>query len=72
VVQPYEPPSIDERAPIAVPLIGQSLPGTASAVFRPASVESYEPPRVEERTPVDVPLAQTGSVNPKSAVFRST
>jgi hypothetical protein len=70
VVQPYEPPSIEERAPIDVPLIGRSPAPTPSAVFRPASVKLYEPPRIEERTPVDVPLVQTAS-GPRSAVFRS-
>ncbi len=71
VIKPYEPPSIEERAPIDVPLIGQSPPGTApSAAFRPASVESYEPPSIEERTPLDAPLVQTLSPT-RSAVFRS-
>ena len=75
-VQPYEPPAIETRDPIDVPLIGAGpshLPGT-SAAFRSVPPEPYVAPRIVARDPLDVPLiANVGSVvdiGDSSAVFR--
>ena len=51
----YEPPSIEERTPIALPLVG--LSGTApSAAFRSSPRDIYESPRIEARDPIGNPL----------------
>jgi hypothetical protein len=63
----YEPPKIEARAAIDVPLVqGTSLP--PSAAFRPST--RYTPPRIVERTPVDGPLVGFNSLPDVSAVFR--
>ncbi len=67
--EPYEPPKIEARDPIDVPLIGRgSLP--PSAAFRPTT--AYEPPRIVERTAIDVPLVAfaSGPDVVSSAAFR--
>jgi hypothetical protein len=70
--QSYEPPSIEERSPIAVPLIG-AVSGTPSpsAAFHPSPSEAYEAPRIEARDPIGIPLiggpATSGTL---SAAFR--
>ncbi len=73
-VQTYEPPSIDERTPIDVPLIGglSGIVGTPSAAFRPVPPQPYVPPRIVARDRLDVPLIGTpGSAADSSAVFRT-
>lgn len=53
----YEPPSIDGRDPIALPLIGNaSLPPAQSAAFRPEMAGPYVAPRIVERAAIDGPL----------------
>jgi hypothetical protein len=60
----YEPPTIDGRDPIALPLIGSAISGTPqSAAFRP---EPYVAPRIADRTAVDAPLVAFGSGPPPS------
>jgi hypothetical protein len=72
--QPYEPPSIEERSPIALPLIGTaaaSIPPQATAVFRTSPSEPYEPPCVEARDPIGIPLiGGPASSQATSAAFR--
>ncbi|MEX1007928.1 MAG: hypothetical protein WD271_08815 [Acidimicrobiia bacterium] len=73
-IQPYEPPSIEERTPIDVPLIGVGgSPGAGpSAAFRSVAPEPYVAPRIEARDPLDVPLVgHAGSPIDGSAAFRS-
>lgn len=60
----YEPPAIEERTKIGVPLALVS--SLVSAEFRPSV--AYEPPAIEERTPIGLPLVGVGS--PSSAAFR--
>lgn len=70
---PYEPPSIEDRSAIALPLVAVvgSPVGTPSAVFRPTPDEAYEPPSVEARDLIGIPLiggpATSGTI---SAAFR--
>src|SRR5262249_27776326 len=70
----YEAPRIDERAAIALPLIGG--PGLASGVslsaaFHPqADAPGYEAPAIESRAPIDMPLIGNTSQAVLSGVFR--
>ncbi len=70
-VQPYQPPSIEARDPIDVPLIGgtSAIPPTGSAAFRSVPSEPYQAPRIEARDPIDVPLIGNTSAS-ISAAFR--
>ena len=53
----YEPPSIEDRSPIALPLVATTGGSAApSAAFRPSPSESYEPPAIEARDPIGIPL----------------
>src|SRR5438093_12314008 len=68
----YEPPRIDERAAIALPLVAgpAASPVTFSAAFRShPDVARYEPPAIESRAPIEVPLVGALSVR-LSAAFR--
>jgi hypothetical protein len=67
---PYEPPKIDARERIDVPLIGNASLPAESAVFRPST--AYEPPRIVERSAIGVPLVALVSSPDavSSAVFR--
>jgi hypothetical protein len=61
----YEPPAIDAREPIALPLIGTAIsPPPQSAAFRPERVEAYVAPRIVERVAVAGPLVAFGSPPP--------
>jgi hypothetical protein len=64
----YEPPSIEDRTEIALPLIAGPAGGsTASASFRSVPVSSYEPPRIEQRTDISLPLI--GATSGQCAAF---
>lgn len=71
--QSYEPPSIEERSPIGLPLIGTAAASltTPTAVFRTAPSEPYEPPCIEARDPIGIPLiGGPASSQATSAAFR--
>ena len=71
----YEPPCIEVREPIDLPLIGAPAGSVVlqSAAFRTESLGAYVPPRIEARQPVSLPLigAVAVSVTFDSAAFRS-
>ena len=61
----YEPPAIDGREPIALPLIGSAVsPLPQSAAFRPEPVDAYVAPSIVERVAVAGPLVAFGSPPP--------
>ena len=50
--EPYEPPEIEARERIDVPLVGGASLPARSAAFR--TITAYEPSRIVERTGHDV------------------